>query len=96
MEKLNQKIIEREFEKALAIEYARNYCVKNNLSLEKLKKQRFTLVNNECVFEEPINIELQDMVIDGDPKPQITLIIKYEKGQLQIMETEFTKKYLGV
>lgn len=96
MEKMNQRQIERELQKALAIEYAKDYCKKNNLSVEKLQKQRFTLVCNECAFEQSIDIKSHQFVIDGVPKPYITLIIRYEEGELKIEETEYTKEYLGV
>lgn len=96
MEKMNQRQIEREFQKALAIEYAKSYCKKNNLSVEKLQKQRFTLVCNECAFEQPTDIKSHQLVIDGVPKPYITLIIRYEEGELKIEETEYTKEYLSV
>lgn len=98
MEKNNQRKIERAFQKALAIEYAKGYCKQNNLSVEKLQKQRFTLVCNECSFEQPIEINSNEYeyVIDGDPEPQVTLIITYENEKLQIEETKYTKEYLGI
>lgn len=96
MEKINQRKMEREFQKALAIEYVKEYCNKNNLSVEKLQSQRFTLVCNECAFEQPSDIKPDEFIIDGEPKPQITLIIRYENQKLQIEETEYTKKFLGI
>ena len=95
MGKSNQRTLEKEFQKALAIEYAKDYCIKNNLSIDKLHKQRFTLVCNACAFEQPMTIKTNDLIIDGDPKPQITLIIKHEDGQLKIEETQYTKEFLG-
>lgn len=95
MGKNEQRKLEKEFQKALAIEYAKDYCIKNNLSIDKLQQQRFTLVCNACAFEQPMDIKTDDLIIDGDPKPQITLIIKHEDGQLKIEETQYTKEFLG-
>lgn len=94
MEKSNQRKIEREFQKALAIEYVKKYCKENNLSIEKLQNQTFTLVCNACAFEQPSDIKQNDFIIDGNPKPQITLIIRFENQKLQIEETEYTKEFL--
>jgi len=94
MEKINQRKMEREFQKALAIEYVKEYCEENNLSVEKLQNQRFTLVCNECAFEQPSDIKSNELIIDGEPRPQITLIIKYENQKLKIEETEYTRDFL--
>lgn len=94
MEKMKQRQMERDFQKALVIEYVKDYFKENNLSIKKLQKQRFTLVCNECAFEQPNDIKSDQFIIDGEPKPQITLIIKYEKGELHIEETEYTKIFL--
>ncbi len=96
MEKINQRKKEREFQKALAIAYAKDYCIENNLSVEKLQSQKFTLVCNECAFEQPDDVEPEEFIIDGDPRPLVTLIIKYENQKLQIEETEYTKVFLGI
>ena len=36
MKKISQGEVEREFQKALAVEYVKNYCKKNGLSIQKL------------------------------------------------------------
>ena len=64
MEKISQRKIEREFQKALAIEYVKEYFNENKLSIEKLQKQRFTLVCNECAFAQPDNITTDELIID--------------------------------
>lgn len=88
--------MERDFQKALAIEYVKGYCKENNLSVEKLQNQRFTLVCNECAFEQSSDTKPDEFIIDGEPRPKITLIIKYENQKLQIEETEYTKEFLGI
>lgn len=96
MEKNSQREVEREFQKALAIEYAKNYCKKNGLSIQKLKNQNFALCDNECAFYvQPIDdIKTDQLVIDGTPKPQVTLIIRHENEELQIEETKYTEIFL--
>ena len=51
MQKNNQRKIEKEFQKALAIEYVKNYFIEHNLSLSKLKTNIFVLSGNEFAFE---------------------------------------------
>ena len=45
MKKISQGEVEREFQKALAVEYVKNYCKKNGLSIQKLRKQNFAIMN---------------------------------------------------
>ncbi len=62
MQKRNQKIMEKELQKALAIEYVKNFCVEHNLSLQKLKAQRFILVGNECAFAQPSDMKPNGLI----------------------------------
>lgn len=96
MEKNNQRKLEKEFQKALAIEFVKDYCKENNLSVDKLQRQKFTLVCNECAFAQPNDIKSNQFVIDGEPRTKVTLIIKLENEQLKIEETEYTKEFLGI
>lgn len=48
--------MEKEFHKALVIEYVKNFCAEHNLSLQKLQTQRFTLSGHECAFAKPIYV----------------------------------------
>lgn len=41
--------LEEELERALAIEYVKDYCREHNLSLQKLQTQRFALSANESI-----------------------------------------------
>ena len=58
MEKTNQRKMEKELQKALAIAYVTPFCLENNLSLEKLQLQRFILSCNECAFAQPSSMSL--------------------------------------
>lgn len=93
-EKINQRKMERELQKALAIAYVSPFCIKNNLSLEKLQSQRFILSCNECAFAQPSDIKPNGLVNDAETMPKVTLIIKFEEGQLKIEETEYTEEFL--
>lgn len=96
MEKINQKKMERELQKALAIAYLINFCKENNLSLEKLQSQSFVLSGNECAFAQPSSTKQNGLSNDGDTMPMVTLIIKYEDEKLVIEETKYTKEFLGI
>lgn len=87
--------MEREFQKALAIEYLKEYLKENNLSINKLQTQRFFMVCNECAFEQPNDVMAEDYVIDGGDKSIITLIMKYENGEIRVEQTEYTKEFLS-
>lgn len=94
MEKINQRKMEKELQKALAIAYVTPFCLEKNLSLEKLQLQRFILSCNECAFAQPSSVKLDGLVNDAETMPKVTLIVKYEAGQLKIEETEYTKEFL--
>lgn len=94
MEKINQRKMEKELQKALAIAYVTPFCLENNLSLEKLQLQRFILSCNECAFAQPSGAKPNGLDNDAETMPQVTLIVKYEAGQLKIEETEYTKEFL--
>ncbi len=94
MQKNNQRKIEKEFQKALAIEYVKNYCIEHNLSLSKLQTQRFVLSGNECAFAQRSDEKPNGLINDGDTMPKVTLVIKFEDNQLRIEETEYTKVFL--
>ena len=79
----------------MAIEYVKDYCIQNGLSLERLKTQRFELSYNECGFFQPSNIPALGLVNDYETMPKATLIIRNENGRLIIIETEYTKQYLS-
>lgn len=94
MEKMNQRKMEKELQKKLAIAYVQSYCIENNLSVEKLQEQRFILSCNECAFAQPSDVKPNGLINDGNTMPKVTLIIKLEDGKLEIIETEYTKEFL--
>ena len=94
MEKINQRKMEKELQKALAIAYVTPFCLENNLSLEKLQSQRFILSCNECAFAQPSDAKSNGLVNDAETIPKVTLIVRHEAGQLKIEETEYTKVFL--
>lgn len=96
MEKLNKKEIENKLQKALAIEYLREYCSENKISIEKLKNEIFQLSYNQCGFFHPNDIEPNGLLNDIDTLPKTTLVIRYEEGKLLIEQTEFTTEYLTI
>ncbi len=95
MEKINQRKMESELQKALAIEFVRIYCKDNNLSIGKLKKERFYLTYNECIFAHPSSVKPDGLRNDMETLPNVTLVIKYENELLSIRQTEYTKKFLS-
>ena len=92
--KNSQRKMENELQKALAIEYVKNFCMEQNLSLQKLQTQKFVLSGNECAFAQPSDITPVGLINDGATMPKVTLVIKYEDELLKIEETEYTKKFL--
>lgn len=95
MKRINKKEIENKLQKALAIEYLRNYCKENKISIEKLNNEIFQLSYNECGFFHPSNIEPNGLLNDMETLPKATLVIRYENGELFIEQTEYTKEYLS-
>lgn len=96
MEKLNKREIEGKLQKALAIEFLRDYCNTNKISIEKLNKEMFQLSYNVCAFFHPSDIEPNGLLNDIETLPRTTLVIKYEEEKLFIEQTEYTKKYLSL
>lgn len=94
MQKNNQRKMEKELQKTLAIEYVKNFCMEHNLSLQKLQTQKFVLSGNECAFAQPSDIKPDGLINDGATMPKVTLVIRLENEQLKIEETEYTKEFL--
>lgn len=94
MKKNDKWAQEKELQRILALEYVKEYCIKNGLSIEKLKKQRFELSYDECGFFQKNNIEAEGLSNDSTTIPKLTLSIRNNEGNLIIEETEFTEIYL--
>lgn len=95
MEKMNKMKLERELQKALAIEFVSNYCGENNISIDKLKYEEFYLIDNECLFAHPSDIKPDGLRNDMETMPKVTLLVKHEEGLLSIEQTEYTQKFLS-
>jgi len=96
MVKVDKLKIEKNLQKALAIEFVKDYCNKNNLSLEKLQNERFEISYNECGFMHPSDIIPLGLTNDKETMPKTTLMIIFEDNCLRIEETEHTREYLSL
>ena len=86
---------EKELGKAMAFEIASSYCVKNNLSVKKLKDQRFEWIYDSAFFAQPSDVIPDGLRNDRETQPKPTLIITLVNGEIVIKETEYTRKYLA-
>jgi len=96
MAKIDKWKIEKGLQKALAIEFVKDYCIKNKLSLEKLQNERFEVSYNECGFMHPSNIKPLGLTNDKETMPKTTLMIIFEDDCLRIEETEYTREFLSI
>lgn len=86
---------ETKLQKALAFEFAKDYCQKNNLSLEKLKNQKIEIVRSVLFFAQPSDKNPDGLRNDMETLPIPTLIITMDGEDLKIEQTEHTKTYLA-
>lgn len=94
MNNVNKRCIERELQKALALEFVKGYCKQKGYSWEKLSCQKFEISYNECAFFHNSDVPQQGLTNDMETLPQIVLLIKFDKGNLFIEETQYTKQYI--
>jgi len=87
---------EKELQKALAFEVAKDYCITNGLSLDKLNKQRFEIIYSSAVFAQPSDVIPNGLLNDFETRPKPTLIIENDDAGLVIKQTEYTREYLSV
>lgn len=95
MKEASKMKLENALQRALAMEFVYGYCEKNNLSIEKLKKEEFYLMYNECAFAHPSDVEPNGLLNDMETMPKVTLVIKHEDNILSIEQTEYTKEFLS-
>lgn len=95
MKATSSRQTERLFQKAMAMESAKAYCMENGISWELLQKQRFDLLGMTAVFSQPSTQKPQGLVNDIETQPKPTLIIRFQDGKLIFEQTEYTKKYLA-
>ena len=89
-----QKKLELEVQRALALEAAKSYCKENGLSVDKLRNQRFIIINSTAAFGQPSDVVPDGLMNDIATQPKPTLIFRLEDGELIIEETEHTREYL--
>jgi hypothetical protein len=97
MKKIKQSEMEEATKRALALAVAKEYCKINNLSYDKLCKQRFYLVNQSAIFAQPSSFKSPSgsgLTNDMATMPMPTLILKNNDDVITIEETEHTRKYL--
>ena len=83
-------------QRAMAEAVVAGYCKEHNLSLEKLKTQRFETIADMMMFAQPTGIQPDGLRNDIETRPYPTLVIKLDNsGQLLIEETQHTAKYLA-
>lgn len=81
-------------QKALAMEYAIDYCKHNGLASQKLLKQRVDVVSNHAIFFQPSDVKPDGLRNDLATLPFPTLIITFDGEKLSVETTEHTEKYL--
>ena len=92
----NKKKIEKELQKAMALNILRVYCKENCLSFEKLEKEMFELSYDECGFFHQNEVIAQGLTNDMETMPKPILIIKMEDGHILIEQTRYTNYFLGI
>lgn len=82
--------------RAMAEYCAEAYCKANNLSVEKLRSQRFEIIADQMVFAQPTDVKPDGLCNDLDTQPYPTLILRLDShGAIQIETTDYTRKYLA-
>lgn len=94
MQRIEKSKIEKELQKALALEFVKDYCSQNGYSIERLSHCRFELLYNECAFLHSSTVPQNGLVNDMETLPQVVLLVKHDNNSLMIEETEYTQKYL--
>ncbi len=96
MKKIDKRCVERELQKALALEFVKDFCKQKGYSVEILSGQKFDISYNECAFFRDSDIKQKGLTNDIDTLPQIILLIRLVDGKLSIEETQYTKKYICI
>ena len=94
MQRVDKSNFEMKLQKALALEFVKDYCTQKGYSIEKLSHCRFKILYNECAFLRSSSVPHNGLVNDMETLPQVVLMIKHNNNKLIIEETEYTQKYL--
>ena len=83
-------------QRAMAEAVASTYCRDHNLSMAKLKTQRFETVADMMVFAQPTGVAPDGLRNDIETRPIPTLVIRLsDDGKLQVEGTPHTTQYLS-
>ena len=95
-ENIRKQRAEEAMQRLLSLVAAKDYCEKNNLSIEKVEKQLFFFGYDSAIFAQPSDVIPNGLCNDIDTQPKPTLIIRNQDGELIIEETELTRKILAM
>lgn len=90
-----QKQSEYTLLRTMALNLSKQYCADNQLSYEKLNKQRFDFFNDIACFSQPSGVKPNGLLNDMATMPFPTLIIKTKDDEIVFEQTEYTQKYLA-
>lgn len=83
-------------QRVMAESYASDFCEKNNLSTEKLRSQRFQVIEDTMVFAQPTSNKPKGLTNDIATQPYPTLVIRLDKqGNVFVEKTQYTDIYLS-
>lgn len=92
----NPYLRSKPLQRAMAEAVASTYCREHNLSMAKLKTQRFETVADMMIFAQPTGVIPDGLRNDFDTRPIPTLVIKLgNDGELQVEGTPHTARYLS-
>ena len=90
-----QKQFEYTLLRTMALNLAKQYCEDNQLSYEKLSKQRFDILYDIASFSQPSDVKPNGLLNDMATMPFPTLVIKTKDDEIVFEQTEYTQKYLA-
>lgn len=82
-------------EKTIALHAVASYCHNNDLSVQKLSEQIYDVYDNIAIFAAPSEAEPDGLRNDMAARPLPVLIVENKNGELDIRQTEHTRKYLA-
>lgn len=83
-------------EKLIALHAVSDYCAANGLSIDKLSKLIYDVYFETALFLAPTGVEPNGLLNDIATQPVPVLIIEGKDDDLNIRQTEYTSKYIGI
>ena len=77
-------------QRVMAESYASDFCEKNNLSTEKLRSQRFQVIEDTMVFAQPTSNKPKGLTNDIATQPYPD-----KQGNVFVEKTQYTDIYLS-